>query len=143
MILVYIDIWLESTRKYIPISRMSPNYVQSGRSPGQIFSNKCTNPFTFFQWKVACRDFCEKMSPGECLLWTWFGNIRLMGMYFLVDSSHMSKLGLPYLPKSLVWTKKKFGQVLLLSTYPKSLEIFELKFVLKRIFSYFCKDTIG
>ena len=42
--------------------------------------------------------------------------------------------------------KKKFGQVLLLSTlptYPKSLDIFELKFVLKRIFSYFCKDTIG
>ena len=43
--------------------------------------------------------------------------------------------------------RKKFGQVLLLSTlptYPKSLEIFELEFVLKRVFSYFCnKDTIG
>ena len=56
--------------------------------------------------------------------------------------TYMSKLGLPYLPRSLVWTKK----VLLLSTlpsYPKSFDIFELKFVLKRIFSYFCKDTIG
>ena len=30
-------IWLESTRKYIPISRMSPNHVQSRRSPGLIF----------------------------------------------------------------------------------------------------------
>ena len=41
---------------------------------------------------------------------------------------------------------KKFGQVLLLSTlptYPKSLDIFEFRFVLKRIFSYFCKDTIA
>ena len=42
-------LWLESTRKYIPISRMSPNHVQSGRSPGVIFSKKCTNPFAFFQ----------------------------------------------------------------------------------------------
>ena len=42
-------IWLESTRKYIPISRMSPNHVQSGSSPGLIFSKKCTNPFAFFQ----------------------------------------------------------------------------------------------
>ena len=24
---------------------------------------------------------------------------------------HMSKIGLPYLPSTLVWTKKKFGQV--------------------------------
>ena len=35
--------------KYIPISRMSPNHVQSGRSPGVIFSKKCTNPFAFIQ----------------------------------------------------------------------------------------------
>ena len=58
---------------------------------------------------------------------------------------HMSKLGLPNLPRSLVWTKK-FGQVLVLSTLPtysKSLDIFKLKFVLKRIFSSFCKDTMG
>ena len=27
-------------------------------------------------------------------------------------------------PRSLVWTKKKFGQVLLLSTLPESLDIF-------------------
>ena len=33
----YGTIWLESTRKYIPISWMSPNHVQSGRSPGFIF----------------------------------------------------------------------------------------------------------
>ena len=45
----YENIWLESTRKYIPISQMSPNLVQSGRSPGIIFSKKGTNPFAFFQ----------------------------------------------------------------------------------------------
>ena len=36
--------------------------------------------------------------------------------------------------------KNKFGQVLLLSTLPtyqKSLDIFDLKYVLKRTFSYF------
>ena len=48
LIFIYI-IWLESTRKYIPISRMPPNHVQSGGSPELIFSKKCTNPFAFFQ----------------------------------------------------------------------------------------------
>ena len=33
-----IHIWLESTVKYIPISRMSPNHVETGGSPGLIFS---------------------------------------------------------------------------------------------------------
>ena len=29
------------------------------------------------------------MSPGEPPLWTWFSDIRLIGMYVVVDSSHM------------------------------------------------------
>ena len=58
------NIWLESTRKYIPISRMSPNHVQSGHSPGLIFSKKCTNPFAFFQWKVACREYVKHFQEG-------------------------------------------------------------------------------
>ena len=33
--------------------------------------------------------FFEKMSPGERPLCTWFGDIRLIGMYFLVDSSNI------------------------------------------------------
>ena len=41
------SIWLESTRKYIPIRLMSPNHVQSRHSPGVIFSKKCTNPCFF------------------------------------------------------------------------------------------------
>ena len=53
---------LESTRKYIPISRMSPNHVQSRCSPELIFSKKCTNPFAFFQWKVACREYVKTFS---------------------------------------------------------------------------------
>ena len=56
------SIWLESTRKYIPISWMSQNHVQSERSPGLIFSKKCTNPFAFFQWKVACREYVKLFS---------------------------------------------------------------------------------
>ena len=44
-------IWLESTRKYIPISRMSPNHVQSGRSPGFIFSKKITLNYSQFLTK--------------------------------------------------------------------------------------------
>ena len=55
-------IWLESPRKYIPISRMSPNHVQSGRSPGLIFSKNCTNLFAFFQWKVAYREYVKTFS---------------------------------------------------------------------------------
>ena len=54
------------------------------------------------------------------------------------------RLSLPTKKPSM--DKKMFGQVLLLSTlttYPKSLKIFELKFVLKRILSYFCNDTFG
>ena len=31
----------------------------------------------------------EKMSPGERPLCSWFGDNRLIGMYFLVDSRHM------------------------------------------------------
>ena len=41
--------WQESIRKYICISRMPPNLVQNGGSPGLIFSKKCINPFAFFQ----------------------------------------------------------------------------------------------
>ena len=48
-------IWLESTRKYIPSSQLSPNHVQSRRSPWVIFTKKCMNPFAFFQRKVAYR----------------------------------------------------------------------------------------
>ena len=35
--------------------------------------------------------FREKLRPGEALEWAWFGDIRLIGMYFLGDSSHMYK----------------------------------------------------
>ena len=55
-------IWLESTRKYSPISRMSPNHVQIGCSPGLIFSKKCTNLFAFFQWKVAYQEYVKTFS---------------------------------------------------------------------------------
>ena len=41
--------WLESPRKYIPISRMSPNHAHSRASPGLNFSRNCTGPFTSFQ----------------------------------------------------------------------------------------------
>ena len=34
--------------------------------------------------------FHEKMSPGEALEREWFGDIRLIGMYLLGDSSHMA-----------------------------------------------------
>ena len=42
-------------------------------------------------------------------------------------------LGVPYLPCSLVWTKKVWTNILLstLPTYPKSLDILELKFALE------------
>ena len=55
---------------------------------------------------------------------------------------HMSKLGLPYLPSTLVWTKKStlFST---LPTYPKSLDILKIKFGPKRIFSQFFKDSSG
>ena len=33
--------------------------------------------------------FRKKLRPGEALEWAWFGDIRLIGMYFLGDSSHM------------------------------------------------------
>ena len=33
--------------------------------------------------------FHEKLKPGEALESAWFGDIRLIGMYFLGDSSHM------------------------------------------------------
>ena len=49
-----IVIWLESARKYIPISRMSPNHVQSRGSLGLIFSKKYTNSLAFMQQKIAC-----------------------------------------------------------------------------------------
>ena len=41
--------WLEPPRKYIPISRMSPNHAHSRASPGLNFSRNCTGPFTSFQ----------------------------------------------------------------------------------------------
>ena len=44
------------TRKYIPISRMSSNHVESGASPGILSSLNCLNPFVFFQGKVANGD---------------------------------------------------------------------------------------
>ena len=37
--------------------------------------------------------FREKLRPGEALEWAWFGDIQLIGMYFLGDSSHKSILG--------------------------------------------------
>ena len=37
LICLYLYIWLESTRKYIPISRTSSNHVKSRDSPGLIF----------------------------------------------------------------------------------------------------------
>ena len=40
--------------------------------------------------------FREKLRPGEALEWAWFGDIRLIGMYFLGDSSHMSIERLKY-----------------------------------------------
>ena len=43
-----VHIWLESPRKYIPISRMSPNHAHSRASPGLNFSRNCTGPFTSF-----------------------------------------------------------------------------------------------
>ena len=44
----------------------------------------------------------------------------------------MSKLGLPYVPCTLIWTKKVWTSTLLstLPTYPKSWDILELKFAL-------------
>ena len=44
---------------------------------------------------------------------------------------YMSKLGLPYLPSRLIWTK------ISLDKYSYCLDIFEEKFVLKCISSYF------
>ena len=43
------------------------------------------------RWKDAkgFMDFFEKMCPGDPPVWTWFGDIWLIGMYFLVDSSHI------------------------------------------------------
>ena len=35
------------------------------------------------------RQISEKMTPGEAPLWTRFGDIRQIGMYFLGDSSHI------------------------------------------------------
>ena len=34
---IWSHIWLESLRKYIPISQMSPNHIQNGASPMLIF----------------------------------------------------------------------------------------------------------
>ena len=51
---------------------------------------------------------------------------------------YMSKLGLPYLPSRLIWTKISLDKYSYCRTYPKSLEIFALKFVLKHIFTYLC-----
>ena len=58
---------------------------------------------------------------------------------------HMSKLGLPYLPSTLVWTKISLDKysIFTLPTYPKSLDILKIKFSPKHIFSQFCKDSIG
>ena len=44
---------------YQEVHHYSPNHVQSGGSPGLIFSNKRTNPFAFFQQKVACREYVK------------------------------------------------------------------------------------
>ena len=41
-------IWLESPRRYIPISRMSPNLAHSRASLRLIFSRNWTGPFTSF-----------------------------------------------------------------------------------------------
>ena len=45
-------------------------------------------------WKNAKgpMQFHEKLRPGEALERAWFGDIRLIGMYFLGDSSHMVRL---------------------------------------------------
>ena len=39
--------------------------------------------------------FREKLRPGEALERAWFGDIRLIGMYFLGDSSHMGSFPQP------------------------------------------------
>ena len=46
------SIWLESSRKYIPISLMSPNHVQTGGSPELIFKKESMNPFASFQLEL-------------------------------------------------------------------------------------------
>ena len=50
----------------------------------------------------------------------------------------MSKVGLPYLPCTLVWTKKVWTNILLstLPTSPKSLDILEKNFATKFISSW-------
>ena len=72
------------------------NYSQFLTKNFDFLGHFLENVFTYswyatFHWKNAKGfvHFFEKMSPGERPLWTWFGDIRLIGMYFLVDSIHM------------------------------------------------------
>ena len=72
----------EKTRFFT--SKIKPKSKQ--KIPIFTYSSYATFPWkntkTFWQ-------FDEKMSPGEASLWIWFGDIRLIGMHFLGDSSHM------------------------------------------------------
>ena len=61
-----------------------------------FFGHLLENVFTYswlatFNWIKAKGfvQFFKKMNPGERSLCAWFGDIRLIGMYFLEDSSHM------------------------------------------------------